>query len=264
MPSLLDKKKRADLIFFAVYPLVAAAISIYFKVDLLTCGILFFGIPSIYLSFKVKHKIPTALGFSSIIGIFLAVIIDYLGYLDKSWRVIPSLFSFRIFDVIPLEDPIWIFLVAYELILLYEYFFNPKPKYFPKSKSKLSLMLFISMFIFGVFMFLKIQSPNILHIPYFYFVWSTLTIVLPCIIFLFVHPKLIGRFIAITSYTFYVGLLSELVSLHLNYWEFPGSHFIGWVTILGLTFPIEEFIFFLMFIPPAFLVYYEFFADDEK
>ncbi len=178
--------------------------------------------------------------------------------------MISTIFPFRIFGVIPIEDPLWIFLITYELVLLYEYFFNPKVKLTAKSRKRIYIMFFGSIVIFSVFLYLKSSFPNVLTIPYFYVLWGASIILLPCLLFLYFHPKLITRFLTLSVYTFYVGILSELVSLRLNFWEFPGHNFIGWVTILGLTFPIEEFMLFLMFIPPAFLTYYEFFDDDEK
>ncbi len=264
MLSYLRKNKRGDIAFFALYPLIAALASIYFQVNLLVCGLLFFALPTTYLLFKIKDKKLKALGFSLIISVFLSIVVDYMGFLDKSWYITSTIFPFRIFEAIPLEDIIWIFFVTFELVLLYEYFFNPKAKVKAKSNRRILIMLFGSMLIFTVFIFLKFFSPSTLFIPYFYFIWGTVTLLLPCLAFLYFHPNLILRFLTISLYTFYVGLLSELVSLHLNYWSFPGNNFIGWVNILGLNFPIEEFMLFLMFIPPAFLTYYEFFDDDRK
>lgn len=259
-----SNQKKIDLALLLIYPLAAVFLALILQANLLVGGILFFAIPSVYLSFRIKEKIIKALGFSLIISVFLEIIVDYMGYLDKSWSIPSTAFSIRIFGVIPLEDPIWIFLVTYELVLIYEYFFNPKAKSLPRNKKRMYIMLIASVLIFVGFMLIKTFLPNVLYVPYFYFIWGITIILIPCVAFLFFHRKLITRFFTLSLYTFYVGILTELVSLRLDYWEFPGKNFIGWVTILGLTFPIEEFMLFLMFVPPAFLTYYEFFDDDEK
>ena len=56
----------------------------------------------------------------------------------------------------------------------------------------------------------------------------------------------------------------ELTALKLGWWDFPSRDFVGWVSILGTRFPLEEFVFWLCLFAMAILTYYEFFDDDQK
>jgi len=56
----------------------------------------------------------------------------------------------------------------------------------------------------------------------------------------------------------------KVTALQLGWWDFPGSNFIGWVSIFNIRFPLEELIFWLFLFAMAILTYYEFFDDDEK
>lgn len=66
-------------------------------------------------------------------------------------------------------------------------------------------------------------------------------------------------------YFFFFSLVYELTALTLGQWSFPAENqFIGFVEFLGLRFPLEEFIFWIMLGTSATLVLYEFFNDDRK
>ena len=147
-------------------------------------------------------------------------------------------------------------------VLFYEHFFDRShsPR-FPKSYNKL-LYLF-AVLIAGVFITYFI-NPALLVIPYFYFWVSVIFVVIPLIWFLYSRPKFLSRLTVAGVYFFIVLLLFELAALAVGLWTFPGTHFIGWVELFGYSFPMEEFVFWMMFATPSLLAYYEFFADDRK
>jgi hypothetical protein len=62
----------------------------------------------------------------------------------------------------------------------------------------------------------------------------------------------------------YLALMFELTGLELQLWTFPGTHFIGWVDLLGYKFPFEEFFFWFVLSAITILSYYEFFDDNRK
>jgi hypothetical protein len=60
-----------------------------------------------------------------------------------------------------------------------------------------------------------------------------------------------------------INLVIELVGLHSGYWTFPGEY-IGVVSLMGATFPIEEFFFYVILSSATIISYYELFVDDMK
>lgn len=99
------------------------------------------------------------------------------------------------------------------------------------------------------------------------FKYSYLTIALPTFLPLaygiFVRPKLFSKIIKIAPFFFSLFLLYELTALYLGQWYFLGNY-IGNIKIAGLSFPFEEFFFWVIISSPTVIVIYEFFVDDEK
>lgn len=56
-------------------------------------------------------------------------------------------------------------------------------------------------------------------------------------------------------------ILAEYIAMTKNNWWFPGNHFIGYVSTAGITIPLEELGWILLFIPATIAVY-ELLADD--
>ena len=61
-----------------------------------------------------------------------------------------------------------------------------------------------------------------------------------------------------------MNFIYDIAALKLGWWTFPGTEFIGWISIAGVSFPIEEFIFWIILFALGVLSYYEYFDDDEK
>ena len=60
-----------------------------------------------------------------------------------------------------------------------------------------------------------------------------------------------------------LGLSQELTGLRLKYWSFPGTHYIGWVTIINYKFPMEELLFWIIIFSTCVLCYFEFMDDNH-
>lgn len=87
---------------------------------------------------------------------------------------------------------------------------------------------------------------------------------LPAAAFLITHREVARKLLGAAAYFFFVGFLMELLMNLLGYWTFPGTHYIGWITLFGKTLPYEELFSYIVLYPLAFLSYYEYFLDDEK
>ena len=257
----MKRGKKIDLIWMILFPIFATIISFIFKTNFLISTLLFFGLPSIYLSIRNKHSIKKTLIFTTISSIPLGIIIDYFGTKDGSWYVPESAFSFRLFGFIPIDDLIWGFLLVYFIVIFYEHFLDKKGK--RTINKKFTYFGIVLIILTLMLMILHILIPSI-NIPYFYLLMGILLFTIPIITFLYSNPKFIPRYVKISVYFFSLFLIHELVGMQLSQWTFPGENFIGWVKIFGHSFPFEEFIFFISLSTIAILTYYEYFADDLK
>jgi hypothetical protein len=66
------------------------------------------------------------------------------------------------------------------------------------------------------------------------------------------------------AYFFYLSFLYEILAIHYGWWGFHSENFIGWFSILGTKFPLEELVWWIMLFALAVLSCYEYFDDDEK
>ena len=118
--------KKIDLAVVLIIPLFVF-ISVFllgFKINYFQSLLLFFGIPSLYLSLKSKEKIRKVAPFSFLVSIPIAIIFELVAFGDKAWTVPYSILHWRLLGIIPLEDYMWMFLVTYTILIFYEHFCN--------------------------------------------------------------------------------------------------------------------------------------------
>lgn len=254
--------KKFDFLLLIFLPFFAAVISLAIKANFLISTFLFFGLPSIWLSFRNRNLIKKVFLFSLILSIPFTTIIEYIAEIDGAWFIPNSVFSVWLFGVISIEAYVWGFVLVYFIIFFYEYFLD-------KGKNELfgwpmKLFSFILLFLLTLFFIILIENSAILHVKYAYFWIGILVLVLPAIIFLFKFPRLIFKFAKVSGFFFFVNILHEIVGLELGQWTFRGNHFIGWLVLWKHKIPLEEFIFFLVLVSFGTLTYYEFFDDDRE
>jgi len=78
------------------------------------------------------------------------------------------------------------------------------------------------------------------------------------------RPVLFKKYAMLAVCLFLFLLVVEIIGVAFGYWYFPGSQYIGTVTIFGQHFPLEEIIFWMFFYPATIASYYENFIDDMK
>lgn len=254
--------KKVDIFLLILFPIVSVIISLTFHVHFLTSILLFFGLPSLWLSLRTPSQVTKTFVFSLILSTPLGIIIDYLAAMDKSWFVPTTDFPFRLFGVIPIEDLIWAFFLIYSIVIFYEHFLD-KGKHELIDK-KMKYLVWLIVMVVLVFFVIMLTQPELLAIPYAYFWGGIVLLILPTITFLSFFPRLISKYVKTASYFFLLSIVYELTGLQLNQWTFPGTHFIGWVQLFGYKFPFEEFFFWFVMGATSILAYYEFFDDDRK
>lgn len=258
----MNKTKFLDFLFVSALSIIGALASFVWDLNFLTSTLLYFGLPSLWLSFRIRHKITKILLFSLLSSIPLTTIFDYLATTNKVWIIHSTIFPFRLFNVVVIEQYFWGFLAIYYLIIFYEYFFDRgKEIYRRKVVWKWVAMMGTLLLIFSMIVWI---NPTILQFQYTYLKVATVLFLIPLLIFVFYHPKILVKFLKIGTYFFFVALVIEIVGLKLKHWSFPGTDYLAMIRIGGLHFPIEELFFYFIIGAMAILSYYEFFDDDGK
>ena len=254
-------KKKDYITLIILWPFLAAIISLLLNVTLLLSIAIFYVVPAFFISLKGKKHVKKTAIFALVI-VPAVVVMDAIGHIAKSWFV-PTIFPFRIFGS-ALEVAIWGFFTVYFIVIFYEFFLDhhiTKKLYTPRLKYLLiSILVILSLFIF-----LFINSPVLLEIPYFYLILGIIIVAVPAILGLFTTKRLLTKFFITAAYFFYFHLIYEIVALKLGWWLFlTEGQFVGWVSLLGVNFPFEELFIFVMLGALSTIAYYEFFDDDEK
>lgn len=255
--------KTKDLLFVIIFPLlIFLAVFIFnIRINYFTSLILVFALPSLYLSLKNKQVVKKVSMFSFIVGIPLAIIFELVAFGDKAWIVPTSIFPFRILGFIPLEDFMWMFLVTYTILIFYESFCNGKSS--PAVSKRINVMNATLYPIAIISLLVLFFNSNLLAIPYSYLYAGIILFLIPSILFLLRYKRFTWPFLKVSIFFCYIHLLFELIGLKLNHWIFTGTHFIGWISIGSLKFPIEELIFVMILGGFAACTYYEFFTNKN-
>ncbi|OHA91773.1 MAG: hypothetical protein A2758_03130 [Candidatus Zambryskibacteria bacterium RIFCSPHIGHO2_01_FULL_49_18] len=226
-----SKSKFLDLFLIILFPALAFGLTLYLKLNFFQATLLFFAVPSAYLSFRKPHLIKRSLIFTGIVFIPMVIILDYFAYTDLAWFVPNS--AIRFFNgAIPIEDFIWTFFYMYFGVIFWEYFVDHSRTHKKTSKHLKYLVIVLSLLL-SIFLFVYFGRPELLVQPYTYLKLGIIFIASPLIILLFEFPRLIRKVCIIGIYFFMVSLLEGYAGLKLNHWNFPGHNFIGLTKLAG-------------------------------
>lgn len=265
MSALKIKRKTLDFIVISIFTIGSFIFTIKFNLKpLITAGLIFF-VPTIFLWVRENKSIKRILAGALIMGVGVGFILDFILSLNKAWDELSHqlIINYRLFGVLPLDEPIWFFLLVLYVLTFYEHFLDKKggekltKKMLPLGLGALSGIIIILLFFFLL--------PAILKFSYAYFITAFLGS------FLFfglarkdiLDPNLYYRYSKATAFFFLLYLVYELVAIKNGQWFFPGQY-IGGVQFFGLQFPIEELIFWMVLSTPLILATYEKFIDDES
>lgn len=256
----MDRGKKFDLVLLLVYPIVGTFLSFWLYANAFFSVIIFFGIPSVYLTVRDPRFAKRAFLFS-LLAIPVIIVIDHIAHTTGQW-IIPSSVLPRIFQYVTVEVVFWAVLNFYLVIMFYERFLHnhfTRKLYYPQIR----YLVVLSLLSFVTFLYYYYFSPVSIRIPYFYLCFGVTLILIPVILQLFTHPRFLSKFFETTAYFFYLTLTYEITALQKGWWGFPGNQFIGWISIFDITFPLEELLFWLLLFSMAILTYYEAFDDNE-
>ena len=109
-------------------------------------------------------------------------------------------------------------------------------------------------------------SPEILTFNYAYLILGTSSSA-PFIFSAVMNRVLIlpltTRFAQDALFFFFVHLAHELTAVKLGQWYFPAQS-IGYLELVGIRFPVEEFVFWIVLSTAILLADYEYFIDDGR
>lgn len=256
-------KLRIDLLVVVGMVLIAIPVIIHFQVNFLTSTILFFVVPSVYLLIRRRPRnIKRILVASFLFGILFGFTFDFLAELNDAWSWSPmkGLVFPKILGVVPIDVMIWFFFWVFSLVVFYEHFIehDRSDKISPNFKYAFYPGFAALIWVLAIFFI----DPNLLKLDYAYFGLGICALI-PFTVLVIRKPSLLGKFIKVSAFFFFLYLSFELTALKLDQWRFPGQY-IGTVELFGFAFPFEEFFFWILMSSTIVLAYYELFVDDEK
>ncbi|MEK7509652.1 MAG: hypothetical protein AAB605_02985 [Patescibacteria group bacterium] len=246
------------LVTFALIT-VAIPIVIFFEVRPLISTIYFFILPSLYLLWRKPKNLVRTFAGSFLIGIVFGFSFDFVAIVNNAWADGNGQLIFgHIFDVVPIDHIIWFFFWAFIIIVFYEHFLEHENTN-RISKNYIYAAL-PTIFIAIAVPIVHFINPNVFLMGYAYLVLGIFA-TLPLVLLVWKKPHLAIKFLKIAPFFFILFLAFELTALYLNQWMFLGEY-IGYVEILGLRFPIEEFFFWICVSSMVVLSDYEILVDD--
>ena len=253
--------RKLDIILLVLFPIISTTLSLSLKTNFLISILLFFVLPSVWLTIRLKQNIRKSLIFSLIVSLPATLVIDSVAVINRVWLT-TSLFSFRLLGIVSIEQFLWGFLFVYVVVVYYQHFFDRKGS--RTISKRMKYLIYITLILLSVFFVLFHTSRELLNLKYCYFIGGGIIYLLPIIGILFSFPNLILKFVKTQIYFTFLSILFELTALKLGHWTFPGTEFIGWVDLSIYKIPFEELFFYLILGAIGVLTYYEFFTDDRK
>ena len=188
-------------------------------------------------------------------------ILEFIAHLNRAWQVPNSVFSFRIFGVSSFEALIFYAPMTLFILVLYEHFFDKDINH--RLSPNILYAVLPGLLTYATILMIYFSNPSGLIFSHSYLKMG-LAAIAPLALQIILKPRLIPKYCKLALLIFPIFFITELIGIKFNYWLFPGSEYLGKVTFLGQTFPVEEIIFWMLLYPAAIACYYEEFIDDNK
>lgn len=258
------EKFRIDLAIVLAMVLVTIPLVVYFKANFLISTILFFGAPSLYLIIRKPKNIKKNLAAAFLFGIIFGFFLDFMAEINNAWSWPTSnglVFSYKLFDLVPIDVMIWYFLWIFSIVVFYDHFIEKRDFDDEISRNYTRGLIPAIAVILGMIV-IYLVDPEILKFDYAYLILGALTLP-PFIYFTLQKPESLAKFLKISLYFTFLYLSFEVTALKLNQWSFPGQY-VGNVSVLSVNFPFEEFLFWILVSSTIVLSYYKHWVDDDQ
>ncbi len=222
-------------------------------------GAVFTILPALYLGYRDKKNwrkiIIATLIFGMLFGFFFELIQEF----TRSYSVVSQVFP-KILGIVPIDNVLGHMMMTFLTLTFYEHFVDRK-KSRHISKRVIFALILAGAANVAALLLLRFM-PAALITPYPYFFMGICAISFP--IFLGMTRPIFIRDMAVSSiYFFFLYLIIEIFAVKLKWWIYPGNNYVGYVSILGISFPFEELFFWMMFYAASLISYYELFIDEE-
>ena len=185
-------------------PLLAVIAARLFNANFLTTLILFWGVPSLLLTFWAKDKALKAVLFAGVATIILTGL-DIIFWANRQW-VVESQFKSALLGLVAWEDiPYW-FLFVYFPVIFWEHF-HDRNRVEPVWSRRMTGFLGATVIAFLAISAAWLWFPKIILIPYFYLVFMLACGIIPLALELWEHPRLGVKFLRVGLYFAYVAIL---------------------------------------------------------
>lgn len=261
--SSTKSSNAIDAVVVIVTTAVSTVLILAFHFRFLTSTLLYFGIPSLYLFVrrpKNIHRISAALA----LGFIFSLILDLLAEFNSAWSWAPRgqlLFNFKFLGIVPVDVLIWYILWLAFTVVFYEHFYEHD--HFDKVSIRFKKALIGFSALLSLVILCLLLYPSSLRMGHAYLILGLVGGLPPLVYLAARNLKLLGKLMKASLFPIFLFLVFELTALKLDQWRFPGQYF-GTVQLFGLTFPIEEFFFWIIMGTSITLSYYELLVDDER
>lgn len=257
------KKEKIDLFVVIIFPIIALILSFLFNANFLLGIVLFLVFPSIYLTLRYKKStLKKNILFSLIYSIPATFIADYLAVVNRIWNIDKSFY--KIFGIISIEQFLFSFFFVYFVVMFYNHFSNREKN--SSEYKKIKYLFYIVLSILTILFLFIAFNPSFLelNLKYPYLILGILLVLTPILVLFKLTKNAFSKFAISVIYFFFFDLTYEITALKLNHWEFIGTNFLWKISFSNIWFPIEEVVFWMIFLTIQILLMYELFADDGK
>jgi hypothetical protein len=253
--------KRCD---FVVLLLLIVAADIYARLttrvyigrDLF--GAVAFCLPgTVYLGLRSPKPWKKIFVATLLFGFLFGCFFEFIQQSNQSYviaaTVIPKIFGFLSLDFV-----IWHILMAAYVFTFYEHFINKTKDDAVSPRAK--VMIIITLIVLAATIVLHYAHPNALSFKYAYAYFGTVAVIAPFAL-AYKKPGYIRDLTLIAPFFLAFYFVIEWIGVPRQWWIYPSHHYLGWVSVQSLHFPIEELIFWMLLYPAALVAYYKIFVD---
>lgn len=222
-------------------------------------GLIFTIVPAIYLGLRAKKYWKKIIVSTFIFGGLFGFIFEFIQELNNSYHVVSRVFP-KILGTVPLDNVLGHMMMAFLTLVFYEHFIDRKKS--PHISKNIVFALFPALLVIILSLIIFFITPNLLTVSYAYF-YLGMAAILPPIVLGFEKPTFVKDMTVTAVYFFFLYFFIEIFAVKFGWWIYPGNYYIGKISVLGITYPLEELFFWMMFYAASLVSYYELFIDDK-
>ena len=212
-------------------------------------------LPVVYLALRKEKDWGKILCSIVIFGILFAVIFDFFEEYTAAWHTVSLVFPFKLFGIDPIDNIFAHIEMTLLTIVFYQHFIDDGQS--PGISKRIFLAIALSLCGLIGLLLLYSYFPTLLQIKYSYAYMGTLASAFP-ILLVFRKPSLVKNMLSTSTYFFILYFCIEIVAVRNTFWMYSGSY-LGWIHVLGVSFPFEELFFWMMLYAICIVSYYEVF-----